>query len=182
MTRDTDRFIQLRERVNIARTKGGDLFVSLHADKIGRTNVRGASIYTLSENASDAETARLADQENRAGIVSGVDLSSESADVADILLDLAMREKMNESNLLARYLEDALRRKSVRLLPNSHRSAGFAVLKAPDIPSLLLEIGFLSNPQEAKLLNSNEFQDKISEAILEGIDAYFAKIRSLQKI
>ena len=182
LTRDNDSFIPLRQRVAIARKRGGDLFISLHADKIDRKNVRGASIYTLSEKASDAETERLADQENKAGVVSGVDLSGEEADVADILLDLAMREKMNESNLLARYVEDAIRRKNIRLLPNSHRSAGFAVLKAPDIPSVLVEIGFLSNPEEAKLLNSKDFQAKMASALREGIEAYFAKIQALQKI
>ncbi len=182
LTRDNDSFIPLRQRVAIARKRGGDLFISLHADKIDRKNVRGASIYTLSEKASDAESERLADQENKAGIVSGVDLSGEEADVADILLDLAMREKMNESNLLARYVEDSIRRKNIRLLPNSHRSAGFAVLKAPDIPSVLVEIGFLSNPEEAKLLNSKDFQAKMASALREGIEAYFAKIQALQKI
>lgn len=182
LTRDSDIFIPLRQRVAIARAKKGDLFLSLHADKVDRTNVRGASIYTLSETASDAETARLAERENRAGVVSGVDLSSEEADVADILLDLAMREKMNESNLLARYITDAMRRKNIRLLPNSHRSAGFAVLKAPDVPSALIEIGFLSNPDEAKLLNTRHFQENMARALREGVDAYFTKILALQKI
>lgn len=182
LTRDTDIFIPLRQRVAIARAKGADLFISLHADKVERSNVRGASIYTLSEKASDSETARLADQENKAGMVSGVDLSGEEADVADILLDLAMREKMNESNLLARFLEESMRRKNIKLLPNSHRSAGFAVLKAPDVPSVLLEIGFLSNPDEAKLLNTNTFRENMARALRDGVDAYFTKIIALQKI
>lgn len=182
LTRDTDIFIPLRQRVAIARAKGAELFISLHADKVDRSNVRGASIYTLSEKASDSETARLADQENKAGMVSGVDLSGEEADVADILLDLAMREKMNESNLLARFLEESMRRKNIRLLPNSHRSAGFAVLKAPDVPSVLIEIGFLSNAEEAKLLNSNNFRENMARALRDGVDAYFTKILALQKI
>lgn len=182
LTREQDSFIRLRERVSFSRRKGGELFISIHADKIGRKNVRGASIYTLSEKASDAETARLADAENRAGVVAGVDLSEESADVADILLDLAMREKMNESNLLARFLAQSLEHKKIRLLPNSHRSAGFAVLKAPDIPSVLIEIGFLSNNDEAKLLTSSQFHKKISGAIVEGVNAYFRKIETLERI
>ncbi len=182
LTRDTDIFIPLRQRVAIARAKGGELFISLHADKVDRSNVRGASMYTLSENASDAETARLAERENKAGVVAGVDLSGEEADVADILLDLAMREKMNESNLLARYLEESMRRKNIKLLPNSHRSAGFAVLKAPDVPSVLIEIGFLSNTEEAKLLVTKSFQDNMARALREGVDAYFTKILALQKI
>lgn len=182
MTRDRDVQIRLRDRLDLARQVRADLFISIHADKIQRSNVRGASIYTLSRTASDAETARLAERENAAGVVAGVDLSSESQEVAGILLDLAMREKMNESSLLARFLEDAFRSKNVKLLPNSHRSAGFAVLKAPDVPSVLIETGFMSNPAEVKLLSSAEFQRRISSAILEGIDAYFRKIRALQKI
>lgn len=182
MTRDRDQYIKLRERLEIARRERGDLFISIHADKIDRTDVRGASIYTLSRQASDKETARLAERENNAGVVAGVDLASESDDVAGILLDLAMREKMNESSLLAKFLESAFRSKNVKLLPNSHRSAGFAVLKAPDVPSVLIEIGFLSNPTEAKMLGSAEFQRRISGAILDGVDAYFRKIVALQKI
>lgn len=182
LTRDRDVYVKLRDRVDLSRKMDGDLFISIHADKIGRTSVRGASIYTLSENASDAETARLADAENNSGVVAGVDLAQERPDVANILLDLAMRDKMNESNLLARFLEGALRSKNVRLLPNSHRAAGFAVLKAPDIPSVLIETGFLSNPDEARLLSSPSFQMRISSAILDGIDAYFRKIETLKKL
>jgi len=181
LTRDSDVYIKLHDRVDISRNVKADLFVSIHADKINRTNVTGASIYTLSETASDAETALLADSENNAGFVAGVDLSQESQDVADILLDLAMREKMNESNMFARLLTHAFIRKNVQLLPNSHRSAGFAVLKAPDVPSVLIETGFISNQNEAKLLTSGQFQRNISSAVIEGIDAYFRKIQALQK-
>lgn len=182
LTRDRDVYIKLRERVDISRRVKGDLFISIHADKIGRTGVRGASIYTLSETASDAETARLADDENNSGVVAGVDLAAESEDVAGILLDLAMREKMNESKLLSHYLESAFMNNNVRLLPNSHRAAGFAVLKAPDVPSVLIETGFLSNPDEAKLLTTPQFQRKIAGAIVDGVDSYFRKIIALQKI
>lgn len=181
LTRSTDKYIKLRERVAIAKRAKADLFISIHADKIDRTGVRGASIYTLSQNASDNETARLADQENNSGVVAGVDLANESQDVADILLDLAMREKMNESKLLAKYLDQAFRDKSIRLLPNSHRAAGFAVLKAPDVPAALIETGFLSNPEEAKLLSTSAFQRRIASAMLDGIDGYFRKIQALQK-
>ncbi len=181
LTRSTDKYIKLRERVAIAKRAKADLFISIHADKIDRTGVRGASIYTLSQNASDNETARLADQENNSGVVAGVDLANESQDVADILLDLAMREKMNESKLLARFLDQAFRDKSIRLLPNSHRAAGFAVLKAPDVPAALIETGFLSNPEEAKLLSTSAFQRRIASAMVDGIDGYFRKIQALQK-
>lgn len=181
LTRDRDIFIPLRGRVDIARRADADMFISLHADKIGRTNVRGASIYTLSEVASDKETARLAHDENFSGMVAGVDISDEGEDVANILLDLAMREKMNESNMLAQKLESSFRQKGVRLLGNPHRSAGFAVLKAPDVPSVLIEAGFLSNAAEAKLLRTSAFQRKLSTSIVQGIDAYFRKIEALNK-
>lgn len=181
LTRDRDYYIQLRDRMAISRKVKADAFISIHADKVARQKVAGASIYTLSENASDEETERLADDANNAGVVAGVDLKVESHDVADILLDLAMREKMNESNVLAKSVAEALRRKNVRLLPNSHRSAGFAVLKAPDVPAILIETGFISNPNEAKLLDSSAFQSKISSAILDGIDGYFRKMRALEK-
>jgi N-acetylmuramoyl-L-alanine amidase len=182
LTRDRDVYIQLRERVDISRRVKGDLFVSIHADKIARTGVRGASIYTLSERASDAETARLADDENNSGVVAGVDLAAESEDVAGILLDLAMREKMNESKVLSRSLETAFMNNNVGLLPNSHRAAGFAVLKAPDVPSVLIETGFLSNPSEAKLLSTPQFQRRIAGAIVDGVDAYFRKMQTWQKM
>jgi N-acetylmuramoyl-L-alanine amidase len=182
LTRDSDVYIPLRQRPAIARKAKADLFISIHADKIGRTNVRGASIYTLSRTASDVETARLAEEENKAGVVAGVDLDAESEDVAGILLDLAMREKMNESSLFARFLEEAFSSKNIKLLPNSHRSAGFAVLKAPDVPSVLIESGFLSNTSEAKLLSSADFQRRLADAIVDGVDAYFRKIEALKKI
>jgi N-acetylmuramoyl-L-alanine amidase len=181
LTRDRDIYIKLRERLGISRQVKGDVFISIHADKIARSGIRGASIYTLSETASDDETARLAEDENNAGVVAGVDLKEESQDVADILLDLAMREKMNESNVLAKAVSESLRRKSVRLLPNSHRSAGFAVLKAPDVPAILIETGFISNPDEAKLLSSPAFQQKLASALVDGIGAYFRKMQSLRQ-
>jgi N-acetylmuramoyl-L-alanine amidase len=180
MTRARDVYIKLHDRLDMSREAKADLFVSIHADKVDRNDTRGASVYTLSETASDAETERLAESENNAGFVAGVDLSQESQDVADILLDLAMREKMNESNMFARMLTQSLLSKNIRLLPNSHRSAGFAVLKAPDVPSVLIETGFLSNPNEAKLLSSKDFQQNIAAAIAGGIDGYFRKMQALQ--
>jgi N-acetylmuramoyl-L-alanine amidase len=183
LTRDSDRYIKLRERLAFSRRKGGDVFISLHADKMpGDRSVRGTSIYTLSQTASDDETAALAESENQAGVVAGVDLADESADVADILLDLAMREKMNESNVFASAIQRALSAKGVRLLPHAHRSAGFAVLKAPDIPAVLVEMGFLSNPQEARLLDSGAFRASFAGALAEGIDAYFRKMQALRRV
>ncbi len=181
LTRTRDAYIPLRRRVAIAREEGGDLFISLHADKIGRKGVQGASVYTLSEEASDEETAMLAEDANNSGIIAGVDLASQTEEVADILVDLAMRDKMNQSNYFAEVLIKTFKNDAIRMVHNGHRSAGFAVLKAPDIPSVLVELGFLSNPREARLLNSPAFQRKMAAAILSGVEQYFRKMDVLQK-
>lgn len=173
LTRETDQFILLRKRVELARKAGASIFISLHADSNPGNPVRGLSVYTLSENSSDAEAAKLAERENKADIISGVDLTHESSDVADILISLAQRDTMNQSSLLA----EQIVRKSrgvIRVLPNPHRFAGFAVLKAPDIPSVLIELGFISNASEAKLLASSKYRDKVARTIANGVDAYFA--------
>jgi N-acetylmuramoyl-L-alanine amidase len=182
LTRENDIFIKLRDRVSIARKKEADLFISLHADSIGKSNVSGLSVYTLSETASDAQTAKLAAQENRADLIAGLDLSVEDEDVANILVDLAMRDTMNQSNFFANTLIDRLRNSNVRLLDTPHRSAGFAVLKAPDVPSVLVEAGFMSNKKEAELLNSPAHREKIAGALCSAIDRYFEQVRKNQRI
>ncbi|HEX2116085.1 MAG TPA: N-acetylmuramoyl-L-alanine amidase [Alphaproteobacteria bacterium] len=175
MTRDDDVFVQLRERVNKARAADADLFLSIHADSIGSAQTRGASIYTLSETASDAEAAALAARENRADIIAGVDLSTENKDVASILIDLAQRETMNRSAALAHSLVAELGR-DIQLLPSRpHRFAGFAVLKAPDVPSALIELGYLSNRQDESLLNRPQHRSKIAAAIVRAIDNHFGR-------
>ena len=175
MTRDDDSFVQLRERVAKARAVNADMFLSIHADSIGSAQTRGASIYTLSETASDAEAAALATRENRADIIAGVDLSVENRDVASILIDLAQRETMNRSAAFAATLVGELGRE-IQLLPTKpHRFAGFAVLKAPDIPSVLLELGYLSNRQDEVLLGRSHHRSKIATAIVRAIDDHFAR-------
>lgn len=173
LTRDKDEFILLRERVNIARQAGASLFISLHADSALVGDARGLSVYTVSEKASDAEAAALAARENKVDMVYGMDLSAQSQDVADILVSLAQRDTMNKSDAFAGGLVRALNGGRVRLLENAHRFAGFAVLKAPDIPSVLVEIGFLSNPEEERMLKSNAYRDKLVKALARGIDGYF---------
>ncbi|MEZ5919392.1 MAG: N-acetylmuramoyl-L-alanine amidase [Alphaproteobacteria bacterium] len=182
MTRDTDVFIKLADRVKFARKHNADLFVSLHADSLENGKVSGASIYTLSEKASDAQTAKLAARENRADLVAGIDLSVEDKDVANILLDLAMRDTMNQSKFFANTLVGTFKSHSLKTLDTPHRSAGFAVLKAPDIPSVLIETGFMSNRREADLLNNPTHRKKLGKAILSGIDTYFEQVRKNQKI
>ncbi|MCB9987785.1 MAG: N-acetylmuramoyl-L-alanine amidase [Rhodospirillales bacterium] len=177
LTRDTDTYIRLHKRVAYARKRNADLFVSLHADSIDKSNVRGASIYTLSEKASDAQTERLAARENRADLIAGVDLSVEDETVASILVDLAMRDTMNQSKFLANTMVVTMKSSSVKTLENPHRYAGFAVLKAPDIPSVLVEMGFMSNRQEAQMLNQTDYRRKIAGSLREGIEAYFRKVQ-----
>lgn len=182
MTRDTDVFIKLADRVKFARKYNADLFVSIHADSLENGKVSGASIYTLSEKASDAQTAKLAARENRADLVAGIDLSVEDKEVANILLDLAMRDTMNQSKFFANTLAGTFKSHSLKTLDTPHRSAGFAVLKAPDIPSVLIETGFMSNRKEADLLNNPAHRRKLAKAILSGIDTYFEQVRKNQKI
>lgn len=176
MTRDSDVFIKLGDRVKFARKNNGDLFVSIHADSINKADVGGASVYTLSDKASDAQTAKLADRENQADLIGGIDLSAEDEDVANILVDLAMRDTMNQSRFFAGSIVDTLAYHGVRVLERPHRYAGFAVLKAPDIPSILIEAGFMSNRREANLLSSPEHRRKIAEALVSGIDTYFQTV------
>jgi N-acetylmuramoyl-L-alanine amidase len=177
LTRDSDKFLKLYQRVDIARAKKADLFISLHADTIGKSSVRGASVYTLSEKASDQETAELADRENKADLIAGADLSHADKDVASILVDLSMRDTMNQSKFFANTLVDKLRGDGIRVLESPHRYAGFAVLKAPDVPSILMEIGYMSNASEVRLLNDPAHRRKLGAALRKGVDAYFEQVR-----
>lgn len=180
LTRDRDVFIRLRDRIEIAREKKADLFISLHADTIRNSGVRGLSLYTLSERASDKEAAALAERENKADLIAGIDLSHESAEVTNILIDLAQRETMNQSAKLAALLVDELKER-VRILQNPHRFAGFAVLKAPDIPSVLIELGFLSNRDDERALRSKAHRRKLAQSIAGAVDRYFTKIESASR-
>lgn len=173
LTRSNDRFIPLRQRVDIARDHEAEFFISLHADSHPDPDVRGASIYTLSEKASDKEAERLAGQENRVDAIGGINLSNENPDVANILIDLAMRETMNQSKKAASLLVDSFDQQSIRLVRNGHRSAGFVVLKAADVPSLLIEMGYLSNAKDAAALGDNDYIERLVIAISNGIDGYF---------
>lgn len=176
LTRDTDVFIKLYDRVKFARRHGADLFVSIHADSVERANVSGASVYTLSETASDAQTAKLAARENKADLIAGIDLTHEDKQVASILMDLAMRDTMNQSKYFAGRLVESFQDGQVKTLPSAHRHAGFAVLKAADIPSVLIEAGFMSNKQEAQRLNTQPYRQKVAKRIRAGIDDYFERV------
>ncbi len=182
MTRTDDRFLKLADRVNFARKHAGDIFVSIHADSINKSHIRGASIYTLSETASDAQTARLAKRENQADQIAGINLASEEKDVANILIDLAMRETMNQSKFFANTLVNTLEGNGIQMLENPHRFAGFAVLKAPDIPSVLVEAGFISNVKEARLLWQPQYRERIASSLVNGIEAYFERVNYNNRI
>jgi N-acetylmuramoyl-L-alanine amidase len=172
MTRDSDVYPSLKERVAKARNAKADVFLSLHADSNTDTALRGASVYTLSDVASDGETAELARKENRSDTIAGVDISGESDDVSWIIIELTMRETMNQSGRFARSLASELADVSP-LLKNPHRHAGFRVLKAPDVPSVLVELGQFSNPEDERRLTDDASQDRMAAAIGRAVDRYF---------
>ena len=176
MTRDRDIFLRLRDRVTVARKAGADLFLSIHVNSASSSKARGLSVYTLSERASDKEAAKLAAKENKADLIAGIDLSTESSDVTNILLDLAQRETMNQSSIFAQNLVSELRRE-IKMLRNSHRFAGFAVLKAPDMPSVLVELGFFSNKQDERNLVSESYRKKMAQGMVRGIDQHFKGVQ-----
>lgn len=180
MTRDRDVFLRLPDRVSFAREANADLFVSIHADTISNNSIRGPSVYTLSEKASDKEAADLAERENKADIIAGVDLTHESPEVTTILIDLAQRETMNQSAQFAASLVNELRRET-NVLRNTHRFAGFAVLKAPDVPSVLLELGFLSNRTDAKALASKAYRSKLAAGMVRAIDRHFLRTEQARR-
>jgi N-acetylmuramoyl-L-alanine amidase len=180
LTRDTDVFIPLRDRIAIARAAHADIFISLHADSNEITSHRGATVYTLSENASDAEAEALAAKENKSDLIAGVDLSNENQMVTSILIDLAQRETKNQSVRLADYMVQELASGTL-LNRNTHRFAGFAVLKAPDVPSILLELGYLSNSKDEKLLQTKAYRRKMAAAIVKAIGDYFRWQRTLSQ-
>lgn len=176
MTRTDDTFIPLNDRVKVARTQGAALFVSIHADALPRHegDAQGATIYTLSDKASDAEAERLADNENKADAIGGVNLTDEPTEVADILIDLAQRETKTFSNRFARLLMTEMKT-SARMHKNPLKSAGFRVLKAPDVPSVLVELGYVSNKGDLEHLVSENWRNKMVGSMVEAIDAFFAK-------
>lgn len=176
LTRDDDTFIMLRERLGIGRRAKADVFISLHADTAENAATKGFSIYTLSNTASDSEAAALAARENKVDLVYGLNLSQEEQDVTEILIDLAQRETMKKSSRLADILADNLS-KEISPLPNTHRYAGFAVLKAPDVPSVLIELGFLSNKQDEKRIANPAYREKAVSSLVQGLDAYFKSHR-----
>lgn len=174
MTRDDDHFVPLSERVRMARDGDAALFVSIHADTLSEAgDVAGATVYTVSDRASDAEAARVAEKENQSDAAAGLDGTEEASGVSDILFDLTRRETRAYSHVFARTLVNYWK-VAGRLNKNPQRSAGFRVLKAPDVPSVLLELGYLSNQKDDLALTSPEWRDQASSRVAEAIEAFFS--------
>lgn len=177
LTRNKDMFIKLSDRVKFAQEKQADLFISLHADAHKSRKVKGGSVYILSEKASDKEAARLAQGANEGDIVAGIDMAHETPEVRNILLDLTQRETMNQSALLGKHILENL--KKIAYVRKDHvLFAGFRVLKAPEIPSALIEIAYLSNPNEEKLLRTESYQNKVASSIAKGVETYLLKYKA----
>jgi N-acetylmuramoyl-L-alanine amidase len=176
MTRTDDTFIALGDRVKIARNESAALFISIHADalKRGEGDAQGATIYTLSDKATDSEAERLADTENKSDAIGGVSLADEPTEVADILIDLVQRETKTFSNRFARTLMGEMKT-TVRMHKHPLKSAGFRVLKAPDVPSVLVELGYVSNKGDLEHLVSESWRNKTVGAMALAVDAFLAK-------
>jgi N-acetylmuramoyl-L-alanine amidase len=171
LTREDDTFLSLSQRVTIARQKHADLFLSLHADTLAQKDIRGATIYTLSDKASDRMAENLAVRENLSDQLAGFSIESGPPEVADILLDLTRRETQAFSVALADNVVKSFEGQ-VGLINNPHRQANFQVLRAPDIPSVLLEMGFLSNPEDEKLLLDEAWRARVAGLVANAVDRY----------
>jgi N-acetylmuramoyl-L-alanine amidase len=181
LTRTGDTFIPLRTRVARAESAKADLFLSLHADSHPDSDIRGASVYTLSEEASDREAAALAARENRADALGSLRLDRQSDSVVRTLVAMAQRGTVNDSRRLAENLVETFGRNGVRRLPRTHRQAGFAVLTSAEIPAVLVELGYLSNSHDEKMLTVRQHQIHLARALRAAIDAYFAADSATRK-
>jgi N-acetylmuramoyl-L-alanine amidase len=177
LTRDDDRFLSLGERVEIARRNDAALLISIHADTVPQDYVRGATVYTLSEDASDALTAAVAERENRSDVLAGLALDEEADEVASILFDLARRETKNLSVRFARMLVSEIG-EAMPLNKTPWRRGAFQVLSAPDVPSVLLELGYLSNAKDAELLRSQDWKAESARRVAQGVEHFVAGSRA----
>ncbi len=180
MTRDNDSFVPLRQRVAIARANKADLFIALHADSNPDPGTTGTSIYTLNDGRSDREAAALARRENQSDVIAGVDLSGENNPVAPILINLAQRDTRNRSSEFATNALKSLGQVTDLLARSPHRSASLAVLVAPDVPAVLIELGYLSNSGDAAQMNTDSWRTRVANAVADAIDAQFARVSPSQ--
>lgn len=179
LTRDNDKFLVLQDRFGIARKIGADLFISIHADAAGSEQANGATVYTLSEVASDREAQKLASRENKADIINGINLGGADDNVSSILIDLTQRETMNVSADFAKILLREAK-PNMRIRSHSHRFASFVVLKAPDTPSILFETGYLTNQNDVKFLSTSAGQSKVADSVTKAVQTHFARKLALR--
>ncbi len=175
LTRSDDRFLVLQERREIARRLKADLFISIHCDSAPGSSASGATVYTLSEVSSDQVAARLAAKENKADVINGVDLGGQSSDVGNILIDLTQRETMNASSRFADIVQREMTDEGISFKTTYHRFAGLAVLKAPDVPAVLIETGYITDPGDLKLLFSKDYQHRVAVGVSHAVEAHFAR-------
>lgn len=173
LTREDDRFMGLLDRLKLARERKADLFLSIHADSLAQRNIRGATVYTLSDEGSDELSRLLAKEQNRADLVAGLELPAEEPRVYDILIDMTRRETEAFSTQFAELLVERMR-DNIKMIRNPHRSADFYVLKSPEVPSVLLELGYLSNPQDALLMESTDWQTRAIESTVAALVDFFS--------
>jgi N-acetylmuramoyl-L-alanine amidase len=177
LTRDDDFFIPLDKRVAKSRRKKADLFISLHANSIVDKHISGFSIYTLSDNSSDKQAELLAQKENQADILSGIDFSGASKEIMKTLIDLSQRESKNSSARFAKYVIRDVKKADIEILQNTHRFAGFMVLTAPDMASVLIELGYLSNRHEEEMLNSSSYRRHVAKTLTNSVNQYFKNFK-----
>ena len=180
MTRDDDTFIPLPDRAKMAREIKADLFIAIHADKLDDPSVRGTTIYTVSDKASDAVAEALAQKENRADVISGMDLGNQKADVANMLINLAQRESKSQAVMFAKQAVNEIR-PVTELTSKPVRSAAFVVLKAPDVPSVLVELGYLSNSVDKTMLLSPKWRGDMADALTRAVEQHFASVATASK-
>jgi N-acetylmuramoyl-L-alanine amidase len=172
MTREEDVFVPLETRTSIARAAEADLFLSLHADALAEGDAQGATLYTLAEEASDEASAALAERHNRDDLLAGVDLTEQDDVVAEVLMDMARTETAPRTDRLAKAVVGAIKSAEIRMHRRPHQTGGFSVLKSPDIPSVLLEVGFLSSDRDFKRLSDPAWRALLAEAVVQGLVAW----------
>ncbi len=182
MTREDDVFVPLETRISVARKAGAHVFLSLHADAISEGEAQGATVYTLSDEASDAASAALAERHDRDDLLAGVDLSGQDDVVAGILMDMARTETEPRTARLAAALVTAVKAAKIRMHRHPHQEAGFSVLKSPDIPSVLLELGFLSSARDLKRLTDPEWRARMTAALRDGLVAWADEDQALRAL
>jgi N-acetylmuramoyl-L-alanine amidase len=180
MTREEDVFVPLETRTSIAREAGADLFLSLHADALAEGDAQGATVYTLAEEASDAASAALAERHDRDDLLAGVDLSEQDDVVAEVLMDMARTETAPRTDRLAGAMVGAIKAAEIRMHRRPQQSGGFSVLKSPDIPSVLLELGFLSSDRDFKRLSDPAWRATLAEALLQALVTWSAEDAALR--